>query len=67
MHPIFHASLLSPYKENNTHGPSYSRPPPDEIKGEKEFEVEAILNHKGKGNHQRYLIKWKGYKTLENS
>lgn len=67
MHPVFHASLLSPFKENDTHGPSYSRPPPDEIEGEKEFEVEAILNHKGKGNRRRYLVKWQGYPSSENS
>lgn len=67
MHPVFHASLLSHYRENDIHGPSYSRPPPDEIEGQPEYEVEAILNHKGKGNRQRYLVKWKGYETSENS
>lgn len=26
------------------------------------FEVERILDHKGKGKNKRYLVKWKGYK-----
>ncbi len=45
IHNIFHASLLSPYHETNTHRPNYSRPPPDLIKGEEEYEVERIINH----------------------
>ena len=46
IHPVFHASLLSPYRETNTHRPNYTRPPPDLIEGEEEFEVEAIIAHR---------------------
>ena len=67
IHPVFHASLLSPYKQNETHGPSFSTPPPDMVKGEEEYEVEAIVGHKGKGIWRRYLIKWKGYPSSENT
>ncbi len=49
IHDIFHASLLSPYCETATHGPNYSRPPPDLIKGEEEYEVEKIVNHRHSG------------------
>ena len=45
IHDVFHASLLSPYCETTAHGPNYSRPPPDLIKGEEEYEVEKIINH----------------------
>ena len=45
IHPVFHASLLLPYKENVVHGPNFPQPPPDLIEGEEEWEVEAILNH----------------------
>jgi len=45
IHNVFHASLLSPYRETNAHGPNYSRPPPDLIEGEEEYEVEKIVNH----------------------
>src|SRR5215475_7751050 len=45
IHPVFHASLLSPYKETETHGPNFNRPSPDLIQGQEEFEVESISNH----------------------
>ena len=61
IHPVFHASLLSPYRETDTHGPNYTRPPPDLIEGEEEFEVEAIIAHRKRGNGHQYLVKWKGY------
>ena len=67
IHPVFHTSLLSPYEENEAHGPSYTLPPPEEVEGQEEFEVEAILAHRGQGARRRYLIKWKGYPTSDNT
>ena len=29
IHPMFHATLLTPFKENDIHGPNYLNPPPD--------------------------------------
>ena len=49
IHNTFHASLLSAYCENNFHGPNYPEPPPDILNEEEEWEVEAILKHKGTG------------------
>ena len=43
IHPVFHATLLSPYKETATHGPSFSMPPPDLINNKEEYEVETIV------------------------
>ena len=67
IHPMFHASLLSPYVETNTHGPNYSRPPPDLIGGEEFYEVEQIRDHQCHGCSRtlQYLIKWKG--SLESN
>jgi hypothetical protein len=45
IHPVFHASLLTPYVETKEHGENYSRPPPDLIEGEEQYEVEAIRSH----------------------
>ena len=45
IHPIFHASLLTPYVKTNAHGPNYSQPPPDLINNEEQYEVEQIRNH----------------------
>ena len=36
IHPVFHASLLTSYKETSEHGPNFLRPPPDLIDGEEE-------------------------------
>ncbi len=43
IHNIFHAALLTPYKEMEEHGPNYYEPPPDIIEGEPEWEVEQII------------------------
>lgn len=67
IHPVFHASLLTPNTETEEHGPSYSQPPPDLIEGEEEYEVEAILKHQGTGKRRKYLVKWLGYPTSQNS
>jgi len=33
IHPVFHAGLLTPFIETDSHCPNFSRPPPDLIKG----------------------------------
>src|SRR6266853_92668 len=41
IHPIFHTSLLTPYVETKEHGENFTRPPPDMIEGEAEYEGEV--------------------------
>ena len=67
IHPMFHASLLTPYKENDIHGPNYLQLPPDLINGEEEYEVKRILKHRGCPKRHQYLIRWKGYAADEDS
>ena len=67
VHNIFHASLLSPYKQTDAHGPNFSTPPPDLIKSEEEYEVETIISHKGPPGQRKYLTAWKGYPSSENT
>ena len=69
IHYVFHASLLTPYHETTEHGTNYTRPPPDLIEDAKEYEVEAIVNHRHFGCEQQlqYLIKWKGYPDADNT
>jgi hypothetical protein len=43
VHPVFHVSLLEPYKED---GPLQPPPPPVEMEGALEYEVESILEHR---------------------
>jgi hypothetical protein len=44
VHPVFHASLLSPYKETEEHSENFPEPPPDLVEGEEEYEVEQVLD-----------------------
>ena len=67
IHPVFHVSLLTPYRENDVHGPNFLEPPPDVLNGEEEFEVEAILGHRGSSSRRQYKIKWKGYGPNDNT
>jgi hypothetical protein len=69
IHNVFHANLLTPYKETELHGPNFTRPPPDLVDGEEEYEVEKILDARpqGRGRKMHYLVKWKGYPTSDNS
>ena len=44
------------------------RPPsPIVVDGKEEFEVEAILRHKGSGTQRLYQVLWKGYPITEAS
>jgi len=69
IHDVFHASLLTPYRETASHGPNFTRPPPDLVQGNEEFEVETIINHRffGRRKTLQYLIKWKGYPSSDNT
>ena len=69
IHDVFHASLLTPYRETTEHGANYTRPPPDLIEDAEEYEVEAIINHHHFRRKQQlqYLVKWKGYPDADNT
>jgi hypothetical protein len=67
IHPVFHASLLSPYHETELHGPNYFDTPPEIVDDHKEYELEAILAHKPWYGSTAYLIQWKNCPTAENS
>ena len=41
-------------------------PPPVKIDGEKEYEVEEILDRQERRGKTKYLVKWKGYTVEEN-
>jgi hypothetical protein len=45
IHPIFHASTLTPYVETKEHGENYSRPPLDLIGGKEQYKVKTIRSH----------------------
>ena len=67
IHPIFHATLLRPYKEMDVYGANFPRPPPDLVKGEEVYEVKRILKHRRRGRGYQYYVAWKGYPISEAS
>ncbi len=69
IHPIFHTLLLTPYIQTKEHGENYSRPPPNLINDQEQYEVEAIKSHQryGRKRQLQYLIKWKGYLKSDNT
>jgi hypothetical protein len=69
LHDIFHIDLLLPYKEMDEYGPAYTRPPPDLIEGEQEYEVESIRDSRRKNCRRQlqYLVHWKEYPSSDDS
>jgi len=69
IHPTFHASLLMPYEETEQYGENFSRPPPNLINDQEQYEVEAVRDHRhhGRARKLQYLIKWKGYPKSDNT
>jgi len=79
IHPVFHASLLEPYKVGDR--PSRGQPPREleEVEGDREWEVERIVKNEittytrkvrrvDKGFKElRYFVKWAGCSEDENT
>jgi len=63
VHPVFHASLLSPHYENHFSSRMPQPPPPIHYKDQDvpEFEVESILDVRKRGRRWEWLVSWKGY------
>ena len=67
IHPVFHESLITPYKETEEHGPNYSPENPTIVGDSEEYEVDQILNIRKRRNKYQYLVKWKEYTEAENT
>ena len=61
VHNTLHVSKLHKY-ECNKEFIRKLEPPPLEVgeEGEEEFEVKAIIRHRGVKSKQQYLVVWKG-------
>jgi len=67
IHPVFHVSLLEPYKESTIPGRLPTPPPPIEINGEEEFEVSKIIDSRINRRRLEYLVHWQGYEISERT
>src|SRR5439155_24041465 len=66
IHPVFHVSLLEPYKAPSiAHTPP--PPPPVMLDSEEEFEVDQILASKFIRKRLYYFVHCKGYSITDNS
>jgi hypothetical protein len=50
VHNAFHASLLHPHKAMELYGETFTKPPPDLITGQEEWEVENVLASRCQGH-----------------
>jgi Chromo (CHRromatin Organisation MOdifier) domain len=62
IHDVFHVSALRRYRSDGRYHPP---PPPIDVDGSLEYEVDAIIDRRerkyGRGKRVEYLIAWKGY------
>ncbi len=66
IHPTFHVEKLKGFQRSAEFRRTVLSPPPAlKVEGEHEFEVEAIIRHRGTGSRLRYLVAWKGYELHE--
>ncbi|KAI5116973.1 hypothetical protein M0805_002060, partial [Coniferiporia weirii] len=72
-HIPYHSDTFHRFITDSVYNASITRTTPqaielntDLIEDQQEYEVEAIVSHKGNGTRQRFLIKWKGYPSSEN-
>jgi hypothetical protein len=67
IHPVFHVSLLYPVTPDTIPGRFKPPPPPIEVRGREEWEVEEILDSRLCRGRYEYLVKWRGFPSSENS
>ena len=66
IHPVVNVRRIVKYKEQ-VEGQKKIPPSSIEVAGEKEYEVEEILDRQERRGKMRYLVKWKGYTAEENT
>ena len=61
IHPVCHASKLVTYHDSTIVGQTIPLPEPTIVDGQKEWEVEKVLQHCKRGKTTQYLVRWKGF------
>jgi len=66
IHPVVNVSRIHKYRDQ-VRGQKVTPPPPVEIQGEMEYEVEKILSKRKRYGKVKYLVRWKGYTAEEDT
>ena len=66
IYPVVNVRRIVKYKEQ-VEGQKKILSPPVKVAGEKEYEVEEILDRQEKRGKTKYLVKWKGYMVEGNT
>ena len=61
IHNSFHISLLELYQDNRFPSQIKEPPPPIQVEGEDEYELNEIIDSQLHYNKLQYRAKWKGY------
>jgi len=67
IHPVFHVSLLEPYKSSIIPGRTRDPAPPVIVNNEEEYEVQEILDSRIRRNRLFYKVRWIGYSPVHDS
>ena len=67
LHNVFHATLLTPYKEMALNGQLYQEPALELINGQPKWEVESLLKVQRQHNQLQFLVQWKGFSEAHDS
>ena len=67
IHLVFHVSNLKRFYRLEEFERGERPPSPIVVGGEEEYEVEAILRHKGEGARHLHLVMWKDCPIIEAS
>ena len=66
IHPVVNVSRIRPYVEL-LQGQKANKPPPIEVEGEVEYEVDYIKEARRFGRTIKFLVHWKGYSDEEDT
>ena len=66
IHNTIHITLLEPYQDNRFPSQIQEPPPPIQIEGEDEHELDEIIDSRFHYNKLQYRAKWKGYGPEED-
>jgi hypothetical protein len=61
IHPVHHVSLLDPIVKDPLPGQEVTPPPPVEVEGDSEYQVERVEDSRVYRNELQYLVRWTGY------